>query len=450
MTIDAASALSALWFSYLLRSGTSYLLVWILSRFVRNPHFRFRLWALFLGGMIAAWLGTFLLPIVTASSERDTIALPPASGAHGSWSLSLVLAPRIGAILPTVCWAYLAILALFLLHFCARFWQLNTLLRSSRPTPPELSRLFESVRSGIQAPKCELRLVRQLRSPAATGWFSPKILLSDELLSRLEDQQLEDIFRHELMHVRRQDYLWDRLATLGCYLVFFHPAVWFARNCLRWEREFVCDEGAVGRSDQRRLEYAVCLTTLANWRVSGEEFAGSIDFLSSPSLLATRVRALVLPMAEDFSAGKNAALALVTATVLTLAVRLVPNVTVIPFSAAATEARNSEIVQESTQESPPALKAETKLVLQRNKLPGRRTFAPDTHSRLVLSKPKFRARLSAAQAPVQLRTQTTSKPSRALWRFIPRAGGWAVRSVKVGLSTVGSHLVGFRHEKEPS
>jgi len=102
------------------------------------------------------------------------------------------------------------------------------------------------------------------------------------------------VLQHELTHVRRRDYLWDRLSTIGCYLIFFHPVAWLARRALRWERELVCDESVVPPSTEGRLEYASCLTSLATWWFLQEHPTGPIDFLSTrSSLLAARVRALL-------------------------------------------------------------------------------------------------------------------------------------------------------------
>src|SRR4029077_2531336 len=141
------------------------------------------------------------------------------------------------------------ILALLVLQFCGSFWKLRMMLYASQPPSEALSELFESLRSDTRASRCELWLVPDLRSPAATGWWRPKVLLPHDFLPRLETQQLIDVLRHELMHVLRWDYLWDRLATLGCYLLFFHPAAWLVRRRLRWERELVCDEGVVEGPD---------------------------------------------------------------------------------------------------------------------------------------------------------------------------------------------------------
>jgi beta-lactamase regulating signal transducer with metallopeptidase domain len=448
MSSETASALSSHWFTYVLQSAAGYMLLWLLCRFVRDPQFRFRLRGVFLGGMVAAWLGLLLLSGLPAPVSPVSAASAGVSETHWSWTLNFALTPHSSTILSGLCWAYAAILALFLLRFFARFWQLRILLRASRPASESLSSLFDSVRSCIQAPRCELRLVQGLLSPAATGWWHPTIMMPDEFLSRLETPQLVSILRHELMHVRRRDYLWDRLATLGCYLVFFHPAAWLLRRHLRWDRELVCDHGAVDRSDACRLEYAACLTTLASWRLSGEEFSGPIDFLSAPSLLGARVRALVSPPNLNYSATKKAVLACLTAVSFTIALRLVPEVTVTSVSAASATPSDTAVM---TQEAPiplqPFSAAERKPGLQRHKLRVPETKVQRVHSRFASSTLQFPKNISDVSSPSQPQTEPKSTQRPAVWHVVPKAGAWAIRSVKLGFSKVGSHLgFGRRHQ----
>ena len=128
------------------------------------------------------------------------------------------------------------------------------------------------------------------------------------------------------MHVCRRDYLWDRLSTIGCCVIFFHPLAWLARRRLRWERELVCDESVAQGSEESRLEYASCLTTLASWWFLEKEAAGQVDFLSSPpSLLAVRVRS-ILTQQPTYGSCKKAVLTLLAATAVSAQVVLVPEI----------------------------------------------------------------------------------------------------------------------------
>jgi hypothetical protein len=115
-----------------------------------------------------------------------------------------------------------------------------------------------------------------------------------ELVPRLNSDELAQILRHELIHVKRRDYFWDRVAALGCRILFFHPAVWLAYRRMRWERELACDQAVVENSWDSRLPYAECLTGLARWWFLAEKSSSSgIGFSSSSSLLATRIRELL-------------------------------------------------------------------------------------------------------------------------------------------------------------
>jgi beta-lactamase regulating signal transducer with metallopeptidase domain len=447
MSSEVALALAGLCLTYLLRSAVAYLLLWLLCRLVPDPHPRFRLCGIFLGGMVAGWLGLLLLPGLSPLS--DTAAFASVSGPHWSWTLNSALVPRLATVLSAAPWAYLALLCFLMLQFFFRFWRLRILLRSSQAPSEALSFLFESVRRDTSTSRCELRLVHGLHSPAATAWWDPKILLPSELLPRLETLQLVDILRHELMHVRRRDYLWDRLATLGCYVVFFHPVGWLVRRRMRWERELICDQGVVEGSRERRLEYATCLTTLANWRISRQEFAGPVDFLSSPSLLATRVRALVSPPGGQYSTHKNAAVGFLAATALTFALWLLPNVAVTP-SWPAPAPRNAARTQEPPPRPQTILKADRQRLSKRHKFQAPGHTAPDVYSRVAPADPEFPVSTRVRSGPLDAQTRPSSARGRMRWGLIPKVGGWAIRSARFGVSKIGSHIAGRKHEKAPS
>jgi hypothetical protein len=204
----------------------------------------------------------------------------------------------------------------------------------------------------------------------------------------------------------------------------------------------------VDRSDACRLEYAACLTTLASWRLAGEGFAGPIDFLSSPPLLATRVRAMVSPPKLQYPASKEAAYACVAAVSIVLAMRLVPEATFTATSSAMeVPSYSTAVISETPPQPPPVSYAEPKRVLQRQKLPVPKTKVQHVQARSASSTPKIPSSISAVSGLSQPQTQPDPKRRSALWRFIPKFGGRAIHSVKVGFSKVGSHLVGSSRQK---
>src|SRR5215472_770432 len=295
MSSESALTHASLLLTYLLRTSAVYLLLSPLSRFIRKSDVRFWLHGLFLGAAVTIWSCVFLsftLPNLLLQAGTTPEALP--SKYLLAWTVSSATLPHLAKGLSLAFWSYVVIVMLFLARSWGHHWRLSNFLSASRSAPDALTFVFELVRSGTRSPHCELRLVDGLSSPATAGWRHPKVLLPRDLLPRLRANQLVHVLQHEFTHVRRRDYLWDRLSTIGCYLIFFHPAAWLARCKLRWERELLCDDSVVPSTVEGRLEYASCLTTLAAWWFLQENPAGPVDFLSPrSSLLAARVRALL-------------------------------------------------------------------------------------------------------------------------------------------------------------
>jgi beta-lactamase regulating signal transducer with metallopeptidase domain len=477
MSSESALAFASLGTTFLIQSTGAYLLLWVLCRLIRNSHLRFRLWGLFLTGLVAAWLGLLLLTSLSAPLRSNSTSPPFVSHPYWSWWLNSALVPPLRTVLSNAAWVYVTIIALLVLSFCNRFWQLRTFLRASQPAPEALSFLFELVRSDAKAPRCELRFVTGLRSPAATGWWRPKVLLPNELLPRLEAQQLVDILRHELMHVRRRDYLWDRLATLGCYLVFFHAAVWLARRRLRWERELVCDDGVVERSGEQRLEYASSLTTLASWWFLEEEIAGPVDLLSSsPSLLTARVRALLAWQTAPYSSYKKAVVGLLATAALTLGVWLVPEVV---FTPSLSIPRKAAKIQGIARSSQTVARIDRKQMLKRHKIFASVAASPAFDLRSAPPNLEFPinvpvlSRSQVDQSPDSIASRSPigssstgelnreSRSTGSVWDESPphttrptagsKIGARAMRVVRFGIAIaiLGSRMGGHEHEKEP-
>jgi hypothetical protein len=79
-------------------------------------------------------------------------------------------------------------------------------------------------------------------------------------------------------------------------------------------------------------------------------------------------------------------------------------------------------------------------VLRRQKLPVSEAKVQHARSRSASSAPKIPSSISAISGPPQPQAQPNPKQRPALWRVIPKFGGRAIHSVKVGFSKVGSLL----------
>lgn len=290
------SPLSAVstWITFFVQIACGYLLTRILSALCRSHRVRLRVWTFFLLLTVAGWI---FLSVSEPIAESVAIPVPAAQATvptHWSWTLSNSWVQALDRLGMWAAWIYLSILAVLLLQLLVQRVRLDLLLRNRQEACPELRSVFGGLCQDLGVRHCRLSLLPELRSPATVRWFRPYILLPTELVPRLDSDQLVQILRHELIHVKQHDYLWDRLAALGCRILFFHPAAWFAYRRIRWERELACDQAVVENNWDSRLPYAECLTGLARWWFLAEKDSPrGIAFSSSSSLLATRIHELL-------------------------------------------------------------------------------------------------------------------------------------------------------------
>jgi beta-lactamase regulating signal transducer with metallopeptidase domain len=290
------SPLSAvsMWITFSVQIACGYVLTRILSALFRSHRVRLRLWTCFLLLTVFGWI--FLSAPVPAGRSME---VPPVATQQGSvprlfWPVSDSLGKDLDQLGAWAAWIYLSVVTILLLQLLAKRLRLDLILRNRQEPSPELMAIFGKLCREMAVRRCQLSLLAQLRSPATTGCFRARVLLPVKLLPRLNSDELTHILRHELIHVKRRDYFWDRVGALGCRILFFHPAVWLAYRRMRWERELACDQAVVENSWDSRLPYAECLTGLARWWFIAEESSSSgIGFSSSSSLLATRIRELL-------------------------------------------------------------------------------------------------------------------------------------------------------------
>jgi len=295
MTFNSSLSAESTWVTYFVQIALAYLGTWTVCALIQRPAVRLRLWRCFLFLTVASWL--LLSAPVQDPAVGSAISAPVGGSSALRWSLPVTgaWAHPVGLLWVWTVRFYLVVLALSLVQMFVRRLRLEALRRSGRLPSPELDLVFQRLRREMNVGGCKLILTKQLRSPGTAGWYRPHVFLPAEILPRVTGTELVDILRHELIHVRDHDYLWDRLAAIACRLVCFHPAVWLAHRQLRREMELACDQKVVAGRTEGRLRYAECLTNMARWRLLAEaRSVKGIGFSSSSaSLLATRVRALL-------------------------------------------------------------------------------------------------------------------------------------------------------------
>ena len=98
--------------------------------------------------------------------------------------------------------------------------------------------------------RAEIRYVRE-GQPVTWGVWRPVVVLPEELTSQPPEIQ-RAVVAHELLHVRRRDWLWVVGEELLRTALWFHPAVWWLVARVRLAREEAVDEFTVRVTGQRR------------------------------------------------------------------------------------------------------------------------------------------------------------------------------------------------------
>src|SRR6266851_976413 len=101
-------------------------------------------------------------------------------------------------------------------------------------------------------------------SPFVCGLWRPRLIVPRRLLTELSPEQLEQVFLHELAHIRRGDLLWGWLAELARLFWFFHPVAHWASTHIGLERELACDQLAMALGRRSAADYALVLVEVVS------------------------------------------------------------------------------------------------------------------------------------------------------------------------------------------
>jgi len=137
--------------------------------------------------------------------------------------------------------------------------RLRSLRRDAVPATlsPTVTRAFED--AGTRA---RLLVSGRVEGPLTFGWRDPVVLLPAGILE-LDPEAQRGIVCHELLHVRRRDWLWALFEEAVRALLWFHPAVWMLLARIALSREQVVDREVVRRTGSRRA-YLEALQAVAS------------------------------------------------------------------------------------------------------------------------------------------------------------------------------------------
>ncbi len=214
-------------------------------------------------------------PLAVPSASEDA-ALPEPALPEPGRPISIATAA------PVLLATYLAGVGVVLSIIARRSLAVRRLMHEARPVTDErlrrsLARLVEG--SGPAPMLLESGL---LNAPACCDLGRPTIVLPLGA-GALDDATLVAIFKHELVHLRRQDGTIARLAAALTAFLWFQPLVWVFAHMLRADREHSCDALVVRETRQPR-SYALALLRFCGPESSTHRSTSLVGFESARSM----------------------------------------------------------------------------------------------------------------------------------------------------------------------
>jgi len=201
------------------------------------------------------WIGwsTRDLPVVSVAVD-----VLPVESVIASDAATQVL-PAIGGASPFLWLAWACGAGVGFLWLGGGAWRIRQL--RLRSVPADIAPDIDSLRETL-APRAEFRWSSDLQQPVTLGVWRPVILLPRRF-DALGDEGKRAVACHELLHVRRRDWIWTLVEAHVRVVCWFHPGIWWLVDRIQLVREQVVDELVVDHTSSRK-EYMKALITFAD------------------------------------------------------------------------------------------------------------------------------------------------------------------------------------------
>jgi uncharacterized protein (TIGR03435 family) len=271
---------------------------------------------------------SFLVPAIDISLPMPVPAAPTSSGGAAGdvvGSTTVAMAQRAGGDReeptaprgwPSLSWfvsiAWATGTALVLMPLAIGLAEMRRLRRTALPWSQGRPMIDAVVTDeGVQR-DIDVLLHEATPGPLTFGIVRPVILLPVDAQAWNKDD-LHRAIVHELEHVRRRDWISQRLAHLVCALYWFHPLAWIAWRRFVVEAERACDDAVLRRSEA--TAYAEQLVTLATQLSTSRQ---PLLAMANRADLSTRVAAVLDRQQARGRAGRPWVLAATAMVILML------------------------------------------------------------------------------------------------------------------------------------
>ncbi len=127
-------------------------------------------------------------------------------------------------------------------------------------------------------------------TPCLSGITNPKIILPQELLGKLNCNQLKYIFFHELVHFKRKDIAINWLMVFLQILYWFNPVIWYGFYRMRYDCEIACDATVLSYvKEEEYKEYGHTLIDLLEIISEPQWIPGTTKIIKNKSEIERRI-----------------------------------------------------------------------------------------------------------------------------------------------------------------
>jgi TonB family protein len=200
------------------------------------------------------------LPFIQPATTSSTISLYTVTSIAGVAAAADTLSGSGIAIGDVLLYVVVGGASIRLLWLVCGVVRLRVITRRAERTEV-FARLLHELTAALGA-KATIALSDDIETPATVGVRRPLILVPRRLLELPREVQ-RAVIAHELIHVRRRDWLHTIAEQIWCAVLWFHPAANFIAARLSLARETVVDEAVIRLSRDRRA-YAEALLAFAN------------------------------------------------------------------------------------------------------------------------------------------------------------------------------------------
>jgi Antirepressor regulating drug resistance, predicted signal transduction N-terminal membrane component len=125
---------------------------------------------------------------------------------------------------------------------------------------------------------------KYLKSPYVYGIISPKIVISEDILNKLEKEELKYVFLHEVTHIKRKDLIVNVFIIMLQAIYWFNPVIWYSLYRFKQDCEVACDATALKTLNAYEArEYGQTIINMIKINTRSKILLGTLGFANKYS-----------------------------------------------------------------------------------------------------------------------------------------------------------------------